>query len=216
MTRAVVIHLESAVERKPLVARIQELFPLLEVYPAKDGSQWLADSKIQKAHPWTKKPVTQGCIGCTHSHIDLIHGALSKKEGGLILFEDDCEFKDIVREDITQYIHFANSLDEPWDILLLGGTEYVESSGTSSAEYMKVGRFWGAHALILRERGMRGVLKAFHASQQKGDFLPGDWLYNEAIRLDSLVCYGPADPFRFCKQKEGLLSYLTGKVRKYS
>jgi GR25 family glycosyltransferase involved in LPS biosynthesis len=216
MSRSVVIHLETAVERKPVVARIQELFPSVEVYPAKDGSQWLADSKIQKAHPWTKKPVTRGTIGCTHSHIHLIHDALSKKESGLILFEDDCEFKaDVARDALTKYIHFANSLEEPWDILLLGGTEYVESSDTASADYRKVGRFWGAHALILREGGMRGVLKAFHASQQQGDFLPGDWLYNEAIRLDSLVCYGPSDPFRFCKQKEGLMSYLTGKVRSY-
>ena len=62
---------------------------------------------------------------------------------------------------------------------------------------------------------MRAALKAFYTSQQKGDFLPGDWLYNEAIRLSALVCYGPTEPFRFCKQKEGLLSYLTGTVRKY-
>lgn len=215
MSRAAVIHLETAAERKPLVARIQDLFPLLEVYPAKDGSQWLADSKIQKAHPWTKNPVTKGCIGCTHSHIDLIHDALSKHDSALIIFEDDCEFGEVTRQQLTAYIHKANTLGEPWDILLLGGTEYVESDSTSSAEYRKVGRFWGAHALILRERGMRAALKAFHASQKKGDFLPGDWLYNEAIRLDSLICYGPTDPFRFCKQKEGLLSYLTGKVRKY-
>jgi GR25 family glycosyltransferase involved in LPS biosynthesis len=213
MSRVAVIHLDRAVERKPLVSRIQELFPSLEVYPAKDGSQWLANPKIQKTHPWTKEPVTQACMGCAHSHIDLIYTALTKKEGGLILFEDDCEFKDIVREDLTKYMHFANSLGEPWDILLLGGTEYVESSSSSSPDYTKVGRFWGAHALILRERGMRAALKAFHASQQKGEFLPADWIYNEAIRLDSLVCYGPADPFRFCKQKEGLLSYLTGYPR---
>ena len=216
MSRAAVIHLDSAVERKPLVARIQTLFPSLETYNAKDGSQWAADSRIQKAHPWTKTPVTKGCIGCTHSHIDLIHKALNNKETSLVLFEDDCEFAaEVTRDQLGKYIHIANTLDAPWDILLLGGTEYVESSDTKSPEYKKVGRFWGAHALVLRERGMRAALKAFYASQEKGDFLPGDWLYNEAIRLDSLVCYVPTDPFRFCKQKEGLLSYLTGKVRKY-
>ena len=214
--RSTVIHLEKATERKPLVKRIQDLFPLLEIYPAKDGSQWLADPKIQKAHPWTKQPVTQGCIGCTHSHIDIIHEALKNKETSLLLFEDDCEFApEVTRDELIKYIHLANGLGQPWDILLLGGTEYVESSDTSSPDYKKVGRFWGAHALIIRERGMRAALKAFHASQQKGDFLPGDWLYNEAIRIDSLVCYGPTQPFRFCKQKEGLLSYLTGTLRKY-
>jgi GR25 family glycosyltransferase involved in LPS biosynthesis len=215
MSRAVVIHLEKAEERLPLVEKIRSVFPSLEVYAAKDGSAWSADSKIAKAHPWTKKPVTQGCIGCTHSHIDIIYKTLQQGTPSLILFEDDCEFtSDVTREQVTKYIHMANTL-EKWDILLLGGTEYVESEPTSSAEYTKVGRFWGAHALILRERGMRAALKAFHASQKKGDFLPGDWLYNEAIRLDSLVCYGPTAPFRFCKQKEGLMSYLTGKPRTY-
>lgn len=215
MYRATVIHLEAAVERQPVVARIQELFPSLEIYPAKDGSQWSADARIQKAHPWTKKPVTRGCIGCTHSHIELIHDALSKKEQALAIFEDDCEFRaEVTQEEIATYVSRANMLDTPWDILLLGGTEYVESEAVT-ADYTKVGRFWGAHALVLGERGMRAALKAFHASQQNGDFLPGDWLYNEAIRLDSLVCYGPTDPFHFCKQKEGLVSYLTGKVRKY-
>ena len=215
MSRAAVIHLDKAVERKPLVERMKDFFPALEIYEARDGTQWEKDSRIQKTHPWTKKPVTLGILGCAHSHIDLIHDALTKKDGSLVIFEDDCAFGDLTRETLMKYIHGANLLEKSWDILLLGGTEYVESEATMSADYKKVGRFWGAHALILREWGMRAVLKTFHAAQMKGEFLPADWLYNEAIRLESLVCYGPTDPFRFCQQKEGLLSYLTGKIRRY-
>ena len=215
MNTAVVIHLAKATERLPLIDRLKTIFTQLEVYDAKDGSEWQANPQIQKAHPWTKKPVTQGNIGCTHSHIDLIHRALKAGDKSLILFEDDCEFEpEVTTEIMMNYIHTANTLGEPWDILLLGGTEYVETEILTS-EYTKVNRFWGAHALILRERGMRAALKAFAASQKKGDFLPGDWLYNEAIKLDGLVCFGPSDPFRFCRQKEGLLSYLTGTLRKY-
>jgi GR25 family glycosyltransferase involved in LPS biosynthesis len=215
MPRAAVIHLEGAVERVPVIARIQELFPSLEIYPAKDGSQWSTDSRIKRAHPLTRKPVPQTAMGCAHSHIDLIHDALSKNEMALAIFEDDCDFRDtITQEELTTYISTANTLDKPWDILLLGGTEYVESKEVS-AGYRQVGRFWGTHALILRERGMRAALKAFDAAQKEGTFLLADWMYNEAIRLESLVCYGPTDPFRFCRQKEGLMSYLTGKVRKY-
>jgi len=216
MNTAVVIHLAKATERLPLIDKVKAIFTQLEVYDAKDGSEWQANSQIQKAHPWTKKPVTQGNIGCTHSHIELIHRALKAGDKSLILFEDDCEFEpEVTTEIMMNYIHTANTLGEPWDILLLGGTEYVETEILTS-EYTKVNRFWGAHALILRERGMRAALKAFAASQKKGDFLPGDWLYNEAIKLDGLVCFGPSNPFRFCRQKEGLLSYLTGTLRKYS
>jgi GR25 family glycosyltransferase involved in LPS biosynthesis len=216
MSRAAVIHLEKAVERQPLIHRMKELFPSLEVYPAKDGSEWLADSAIAKAHPLTKKPVSQGCMGCAHSHIDLMQDALLKKDSAILLVEDDCDFKaELLYEDLMKYIHGANTLGEPWDILLLGGTEYVESAETSSPDYKKVGRFWGTHALVLRERGMRAALKVFHAAQKEGTFLLADWMYNEAIRKEGLTCFGPTDLYRFCRQKEGLQSYLTGKIRKY-
>jgi GR25 family glycosyltransferase involved in LPS biosynthesis len=213
MNSATVIHLDKAVERKPLIERMKEFFPALEIYSARDGTQWQADLRIQKIHPRSKEPVTLGILGCAHSHIQLIYTALLKKESSLVILEDDCAFGDVTRDEVIKYIHGSNTLGKPWDILLLGGTEYVESDATSSADYTLVGRFWGTHALILRERGMRAVLKAFHASQMKGIFLPADWLYNEAIRLDSLVCYGPTEPSRFCRQKEGIISYLTGVMR---
>lgn len=216
MSRAAVIHLEKAVEREPLIQRMKELFPSLEVYPASDGAQWLADSRIAKAHPLTKKPVSQGCIGCAHSHIDMMYDALSKNDAALVLFEDDCDFKaELVQQDLMKYIHGANMLGEPWDILLLSATEYVESAGTPFPDYKKVGRFWGTHALVLRERGMRAALKVFHAAQKEGTFLLADWMYNEAIRKEGLTCFGPTDLYRFCRQKEGLHSYLTGKIRMY-
>ena len=212
----VIIHLAKATERLPLIENIKKIFNQLEIFDAKDGSQWQADPQIQKAHPWTKIPVTQGSIGCTHSHIELIHRALKNGDKTLMIFEDDCDFKaEVDTEGVMKYIHLANTLGEPWDILLFSATEYVESAATSSLDYKKVNRFWGTHALLLRERGMRAALKAFAESQKQGSFLPGDWLYNEAIKLDGLVCYGPTDPFRFCRQKEGMVSYLTGAVRKY-
>jgi GR25 family glycosyltransferase involved in LPS biosynthesis len=213
--KAVVIHLAKAVERLPLIENIKKIFTV-NIYDANDGSEWQADPTVQKAHPWTKIPVTQGNIGCTRSHIDLINAALKAGHNSIMLFEDDCEFKPEV--DTAMMTNFIEG-SPPYDILLLGGTEYVESEDAlnfGSSRYKKVGRFWGAHALILKERGMRAALKAFAESQKQGDFLPGDWLYNEAIKLDGLVCYGPADPFQFCRQKEGLLSYLTGTVRKYN
>jgi len=217
MSRCVVIHLDSATERLPLIENIrQKMIHTLEVFSAKDGTDWEKSNKIAKIHPFEKKPVPRGHLGCTHSHIDIIHTSLKRKEKHTIIFEDDCEFKaEVLREDLTKYIHMANGLGEPWDILLLGGTEYVESIPTVSADYTKVGRFWGAHAFILRERGMRAALKVFHAAQKEGTFLLADWMYNEAIRQEKLVCFGPTDPFKFCRQKAGLQSYLSGKLRTY-
>ena len=148
----VVIHLEKATERLPLIENIKKIFNQLEIFDAKDGSQWQADPQIQKAHPWTKIPVTQGSIGCTHSHIELIHRALKKGDKTLMIFEDDCEFKEVGTEAIMKYIHLANTLGEAWDILLFGATEYVEVAETSSPDYKKVGRFWGTLPVSPRAR----------------------------------------------------------------
>jgi GR25 family glycosyltransferase involved in LPS biosynthesis len=214
MNNVAVIHLARATDRKPLIENLKAIFTQLETFEARDGSEWLDNPMIRTTHPWTKQPVSRGVLGCAHSHIELLHRTLKAGHKTLILFEDDCEFRpEVDTAVITKFIHMANTLGEAWDILLLGGTEYVESSETTSAQYKKVGRFWGAHALILRERGMRAALKVFAEAQAAGIFLPADWMYNEAIR-SGLVCYGPSDPFRFCKQKGGLLSYITGTLRK--
>jgi GR25 family glycosyltransferase involved in LPS biosynthesis len=211
--QATVIHLEKATERASLIENLKGIFDL-EIFHAKDGSEWATNPQIQKKHPHIRQPISQGNIGCTHSHIELIHGALKRKDSSIIILEDDCHMKPgITAEDIMKFSHLANTLGQPWDILLLGASEYVESTATSSPQYKKVNRFWGTHALILRERGMRAVLKAFAESQRRGEFLPADWLYNEAIKIDGLVCYGPADHHQHCEQKVGLVSYITGTTR---
>lgn len=207
------IHLEKATERLPLIENLKNLFDL-EIFQAKDGSEWAAHPQIQKAHPHTKQPVSKGNIGCTHSHIDIIHRALKRGDKSVIIFEDDCDLaKSVARDAVMKFIHLSNTLGESWDILLLGASEYVESSETPSADYKRVNRFWGTHAIILRERGMRAALKAFAEAQRQGVFLPADWLYNEAIKLDGLCCFGPSDPFQLCRQKVGLVSYVTGSIR---
>ena len=211
---ATVIHLEKATERLPLIENLKALFDL-EIFQAKDGSEWAVHPQIQKGHPHAKEPVSNGNIGCTHSHIEIIYRALKRREKSVIIFEDDCDLSGgATKEAVMKFIHLSNTLGEPWDILLVGASEYVESSEMDSADYKRVNRFWGTHAIILRERGMRAALKAFAEAQLRGVFLPADWLYNEAIKLDGLVCFGPSDPFHFCRQKVGLVSYVTGSVRK--
>jgi len=213
-----VIHLEKAVERLPIIEGIRALFPAVSVYMAKDGTEWENNTAISKQHPWTGGKVSRGVIGCAHSHIDLIHAALKRGDKTLIIFEDDCVMTEgLTSQDIMKYVHGANMLDgiqaeRSWDILLLGANEYVESEATSSPDYMAVKRFWGTHAMILREGGMRAALLVFAEEQKKGIFLPADWMYNAALK-QGLKCYGPAGKGSLCRQKEGLISHITGSKR---
>lgn len=119
---ATVIHLEKATERLALIENLKTLFDL-EIFQAKDGSEWAVHPQIQKAHPHTKPPVSKGNIGCTHSHIEIIHRALKRGDKSVIIFEDDCDLGgEATKEAVMKFIHLSNTLGEPWDILLLGAS----------------------------------------------------------------------------------------------
>ena len=206
-----VIHLDTATERLPIIESLRKtLIHELVVFQAKDGKEWEASTKIAKMHPFEKTPVTRGVLGCTHSHINLIHAALKAKMEFCLIFEDDCEMIG-KQDDIYGFIHRAGNLPETWDMILLGANEYVESEKFDS-KYTRVTRFWGTHAVILKEKAMRAALKVFADAQKRGEFLPADWMYNEAIK-EGLVCYGPTVINSLCQQKVGLVSAVNGKVR---
>jgi GR25 family glycosyltransferase involved in LPS biosynthesis len=212
MSRCVVIHLDTATERLPIIENIRKkMIHTLEVFSAKDGTEWEKSEKIAKIHPFEKKPVPRGHLGCTHSHIDIIHKSLKDKETHTIIFEDDCDITG-TQDDIYGFIHRAGNLPVAWDILLLGANEYVESTQFDNT-YTRVNRFWGTHALVLTDKAMRAALKVFADAQKKGEFLPADWMYNEAIKQHELVCYAPTRIASICRQKPGLVSAINGKVR---
>ena len=212
MSRAVVIHLDTATERLPLIEKLRKtLIHTIEVFSAKDGTDWEKLNKIQKVHIRDKTPVNRGVLGCTHSHIDILVGSLKAKEVATLIFEDDCDML-ATQDDIYGFIHRANLLPDAWDIILLGANEYVESTKISD-EHTRVNRFWGTHAIIMKEKAMRATLQAFADAQKKGEFLPADWMYNEAIKQHGLVCYGPTKITKLCQQKPGLISAITGKPR---
>ena len=206
------IHLATATDREPIIDKIKKtMIHELEVFSAKDGFDWVNSDKIAKMHPRDQRPVNRGQVGCSHSHIEILHGSLKAKEAVTIIFEDDCEMRG-GQDDIYEFIHRAGQLPATWDILLLGANEYVESAKFDD-KYTRVNRFWGTHALIVTEKAMRAALKVFADAQKGGTFLPADWMYNEAIKQHGLVCYAPTRIDSLCRQKPGLISAITGEPR---
>ena len=210
---AYVIHLPSQKEREPLLQRLEQtLSPMqLHVVSASDGSQWFEEDMIQKRHPHTKQKVERGNIGHVHTLFSLFETLEQENASILWIFEDDCEVLEPFSK-IEAFLEEA-STSVSWDILLLGATEYVESS-TISSTIKQVHRFWGTHAMLIRTSCIAVLRECFKEAQAKGEFLPADWLYNSAIRTKGLKCFGPANPKQFCRQKPGLVSAITGSVRK--
>lgn len=212
--RGYIIHLQSATDREPLIFALKrDISWNLTVFDASNGSEWVSDPAISKKHPWTRQPVSRGVLGCCKSHLDILTQA-SNAEIAVSIFEDDCVIN-ATKKDIDIFLHRA---PPSWDILLLGANEYVESKrtnygGAGAPHYIRVNRFWGTHALLLRPRAVEAVLRTFRETQAEGFFMPADWLYNEAIRRYSLACYGPATPDLLCHQAPGYISVITGQPR---
>ncbi len=219
MQAGYIIHLVNAVEREPHIAALRAAVrdhPLewsLQVFSASDGSEWAAQPEIGKLHPRNSVPVSQGVIGCAHSHLSILKNVLDTQKAGVIIFEDDCELGPGGTKAIDDFLYHVNSdLGGNWDMLLLGANEYVDAEQVST-QATRVKRFWGTHAMILRRRAVEAAVEAFRAHQREGYFPPADWLLNAAIVIGQLVCYAPVTHFQLCRQVPGLRSAITGEVR---
>lgn len=183
--------------------------------------------EIAKRHVRPGETVTQGMLGCAHSHIDLLYRALKGGMDELYVFEDDCQITGPPAA-LEGWVGAMRGTGIPWDMLLLGANEYVEAergilspSQEGAAEetrgeriaVQRVGRFWGTHAMVIRPRAAQAALKVFADAQKQGVFLPADWMWNEAIRQGGLLVFGPPEPTTFCRQAPGLVSAITGTVR---
>lgn len=214
-----VIHLDTLKDRVGHIRHLQNTmdFPIT-IFNASDGSQLWNSDTIPKKHPVAGQVMTQGGMGCTKSHLDIIERAYTdntrpaQANEAIYIFEDDVEPL-LPAEYLNSLLTDISKLsDDNWDIILLGATEYV-SAKPITHQINRVNRFWGTHAMLIRGRVFKYIHQTFIDSLKEGIFLPADWLYNEAIRKYMLNVYGPANPKTFFRQIPGVISAITGKVR---
>ena len=174
----------------------------VEIFNAISGLLYI-DKYEGFTHILKGEKITNGMIGCLESHIQVLEEIEPDKN--LLLFEDDCEFI----EDSSSFFHDLHD----FDIMCLGTNENVEFELFEGKDYVRIFRFWGAHAILLRENGIQAVLKTYEKYYNQKIFLPADWLYSYAIKEHNLNAYAPINPKRFFKQKSGLVSNVNGRIR---
>jgi GR25 family glycosyltransferase involved in LPS biosynthesis len=170
----------------------------LTIFDAVSGLSYVNKYKDFK-HILHSEKITEGMIGCLESHIQILKGA----QYNVLIFEDDCEF---VSDSNDFFI-------DDFDIMCLGTNENVEFELFEGKDYVRIFRFWGTHAILLRENGIQAVLKTYEKYYNQKIFLPADWLYSYAIKEHNLNAYAPINPKRFFKQKSGLVSSVNGRIR---
>ena len=127
------------------------------------------------------------------------------------IFEDDAEFVGTI-PNLDSFYNTVNAFEPEWDILFLGANEWVEYEQVESS-LVKVSRFWGTHAFLIRESAARKVIQDHEDLLAKGYAYPADWLYAYSIQRHKLKAFGPIYSKRFIRQKPGLVSAINGKMR---
>ena len=174
----------------------------IEIFNAVSGLLYV-DKYKDFTHVLRNEKITNGMIGCLESHIQILQEIEPDKN--LLLFEDDCEFI----EDSMTFFHDLHD----FDILCLGTNENVDYEILQGKNYLRIFRFWGAHALLIRQNAVKAVLETYEKYKNVKVFLPADWLYSYAIKEHNLKAYAPINPKQFFKQKSGLVSNTNGKIR---
>jgi GR25 family glycosyltransferase involved in LPS biosynthesis len=184
------------------------------MWPASEGSE-IAKLGWPRQHPHQGQ-TKDGELGCLSSHVRL----LTLMRADIIgVFEDDAEIVCSL-ETLQTYINTVEEIDPEWDILLLGGNEWVDSLPFAQIaerpQYelvRRIQRFWGTHAFLIRRRAAELVVFKHAELLRQGFAYPADWLYAKTIKDYNLKVYGPADPKSMIRQKPGLVSSITGNVR---
>jgi hypothetical protein len=217
--KTVIIHMSEAVEREELVQAAEQRFPNACRMEAKRGVDFL-EKYAPGAHPKGvgQQPIPLGAMGCAESHFTALAERLADTIGSddagdassLLVLEDDAEWLGTTEEMEA----WANSVPMDWDILLLGTTENVEKTKLLSFSTAQVWRFWGTHAVLFRNKDViEKVLFTYDRLLREGTMPLADWWYSFAIKEHGLNAYSPLPCKRFVQQKQGLVSYITGKAR---
>lgn len=200
------IHLARETHREAHMTVLQNrLNHTMTTWIASDGST-MDLSTWPRRHPIDRQ-TRPGAIGCLDSHIRLLEKMIAEDHAVIGIFEDDAE----VLVDRHVISDFVNGAPE-WDILILGANEWVDSQAIRPG-IVKVTRFWGTHAFLIKRRAAVATLATFKRLAAMGFAYPADWLYAQSILHGRLTVYGPSECKGFIRQVPGLPSAITDHLR---
>ena len=204
------VHLERETLREPFMTHLQNcLGHQITVWAASEGKE-VAARGWPRGHPHESQ-TSIGALGCLDSHIRLLENMITQRQPVIGIFEDDAECICQIPS-LDGFFDSVNAVNPKWDILFLGANEWVDYEAVAKG-IVRVSRFWGTHAFLIRESAVRCVLQDFRDLLAKGYAYPADWLYAYSIQKHGLKAYGPTLCKSMIRQKPGLVSAINGKIR---
>lgn len=205
------IFLERLIERKECIKQLEkDLESNIQIVKGVDGNDFENLYTIMK-HIRPCDTLTKGMIGCTLSHIKVLQESKSEYT---ILFEDDCVFEKNNKNEFELFMKNIEELtsSQSFDILCLGANEIVDYLDTKFDSIKRVYRFWGTHALIVKNSIVQYMRDTVYEYMKDSIFIPVDWLYSMVLTKYNLVAYAPKNSKQFFYQKSGLRSSINNSI----
>jgi GR25 family glycosyltransferase involved in LPS biosynthesis len=201
----VVIHLETATERKPIIALMEQVLRMpVRIHTASNGRGPVLP------HIQCGSQVTRGAIGCYESHVEVLKEFASSNDEYRLILEDDTIFLCNI-EQIYKMIDESNTLAN-WDMLYISYSNAVSITPLPSKSLCKINGCYGTYAMLLRRSALPKLKAALSYIESSGMFYPADWVYKFAIERVGLVALGPTKMDALAWYKPGY-SYVSNVVR---
>jgi GR25 family glycosyltransferase involved in LPS biosynthesis len=118
---------------------------------------WAIDGKkFTLSHPL----INSQAVATFLTHVSLINHVKDEPGEMFLILEDDSEFTG-TSESIEQRI---STLPEDWDMAFLGWyqSDFLEKPQPVNGDWIKVSRFWGMHAYLVRKQSIPKIYRAIH------------------------------------------------------
>jgi hypothetical protein len=212
--RVVMIHLQRAKEREPLIEKLIGQVGAIEVVDAADGGLLVAGGHPTECGIDPGVVRTAGEVGCIVSHVREARRALADGISHLVVFEDDCEVSpSFTIGRLMEYFRRVGDFIEKFkmadkrDFILLG------TCGCYSWQYLSPGlkatnNFNGSHAYIMGRPIMEKLVEAYDALLLKGQTAPTDGLLPRILQAEGRWSFCPRDDTALFRQNRSIPSYV--------
>jgi len=202
----VVIHLDTAVERKPLIAAMEHALGVpVRIHKASTGH----GPVLPHVQPGSR--ATRGAIGCYESHLEVLKEFADSGDEYRLILEDDTVFF-IDSSAIHRIVDEANRLAN-WDMIYISYSNIVSTQSLPSSTLCRIHGCYGTYAMLLRRSALPKLSAALAYIEASGHFYPADWVYKRAIEANELVALGPIKKDAFAWYQLGIYSYVGNGIR---
>lgn len=219
--RIVMIHLRRAVEREPLIRRLEEVMRTpFEIQDAAEGAALIAAGHPTACGIDPGVQRTAGEVGCMASHVAVARAALLDGVSHLVVFEDDCApAAGCSVEAVRGYLQSVRRAVDRFRIP--GSEDFLLLSTCGCYKWRSVApgvkatdHFNGSHAYMMGRDTMKKLVDFYDEMLGKGLTAPVDGVLPLLLQRDRRMALCPGNDTQLFHQDRAIPSYVVSDGEK--